>query len=340
MKIFTDEQAKAIIALAETETAKKFFTAVASNDYDVEALGTFKVIINTDDRDRQMEIVKPEGAIIDNYLKNPTVLACHNYWAMPIGACLDLKLTEAGWEASGIFAPTEEGQTARKLYDLGILRTTSIGFIPLERDAAESWVITKWELLEFSFVPVPANPAALTVEQAKLIEEMSAKVGVPKEDVAEVVFKSLTFKKKEEAATDQLKTCTACQAELKGEEGGELCPACTAAKQTDSKQVEELNETISKLEADLADLKAGRVLSDKNRKLVASCVETLQGSIAALEDLLKSTEAAPADGDADEGNKGKTSQGTDLDEATEKAATHRLLKSVVSVMTDHISKLR
>jgi hypothetical protein len=65
--------------------------------------------------------------------------------------------------AKGRFAPEDANpfaQQVRKLYDAKIIKTTSVGFIAREM---EGNVITKAELLEFSFVPVPANPMALSL---------------------------------------------------------------------------------------------------------------------------------------------------------------------------------
>lgn len=68
----------------------------------------------------------------------------------------------------GVFAGTEKAQVVRQLYDEGIMKTVSVGFIPRERDAKNSKIITKAELLELSFVPVPANPNALSLQKEML----------------------------------------------------------------------------------------------------------------------------------------------------------------------------
>jgi hypothetical protein len=47
-----------------------------------------------------------------------------------------------------------------KSWERKFLNTVSIGFIPLER-SEDGRTITKAELLEFSIVPIPANPQAL-----------------------------------------------------------------------------------------------------------------------------------------------------------------------------------
>jgi phage head maturation protease len=43
------------------------------------------------------------------------------------------------------------------------LKTVSVGFIPKERDPENQRIITRAELLEVSFVPVPCNPNALSL---------------------------------------------------------------------------------------------------------------------------------------------------------------------------------
>lgn len=129
--------------------------------------GTFKVIISTEDVDRQGESVLLSGWDLSFYKLNPVVLWAHDYSQMPIGVCTSIDIADGKLVAEGKFAPTDFAQDVRKLYDLGMLRTTSVGFIPKEWHASEGGVITRAELLEFSFVPVPANPYALSMNQMK-----------------------------------------------------------------------------------------------------------------------------------------------------------------------------
>ena len=66
--------------------------------------------------------------------------------------------------AEFVFADTEYGNIARKLYEGGFLKTSSIGFIVKERQADNWRNITKCELLEWSLVAVPANPMAISLD--------------------------------------------------------------------------------------------------------------------------------------------------------------------------------
>jgi len=151
--------------------------------------GTFDVIISTENVDRQGDIVRQNGWDFTNYKKNPIVLWGHDYYKLPIGVCTDWYLTEQNGVpalgAKGFFYPADINplaQQVRKMYEFGLKLgvgagcTTSVGFIPRDFDPDNRSIITKAELLEFSFVPVPANqdvgPAsgrALTFAEAKEI---------------------------------------------------------------------------------------------------------------------------------------------------------------------------
>lgn len=125
--------------------------------------GKFEVIASSESVDRQGEIVLQEGIDIKNYMNNPVILFGHDYWSLPIGKATEIVRQAGKTVVRGVFASAEANplaQQVRKLYEEGILKAVSIGFIPLEYNGNQ---ITKSELLELSFVPVPANPEALSV---------------------------------------------------------------------------------------------------------------------------------------------------------------------------------
>ena len=127
------------------------------------AAGTFEVIITTENLDRYQEVIKLDGWELDHYLKNPVVLWGHDH-QKPIGLATSVEIADGKMVAKGKFAPTAFAQEIRQLYDAGIIKATSVGFIEKER---EGNLITKAELLEFSFVSVPANPYALSLAMEK-----------------------------------------------------------------------------------------------------------------------------------------------------------------------------
>jgi hypothetical protein len=165
--------------------------------------GTFDVIISTEDTDRAGEIVKQSGWELANYKNNPIVLWGHDYYSLPVGVCPETYLTEKdgvpALGAKGVFLSADINpfaQQVRKLYEFGLKAgagvgcTTSVGFIPKEFDDKSRNTITKAELLEFSFVPIPANqgvgPAkgrAITFEEAKELDL----------DVAGLILKGIQF---------------------------------------------------------------------------------------------------------------------------------------------------
>lgn len=158
-----DEQSKATVLSLFNEYTK--LAKDATVDY-----GSFKVIATSDDVDRDGEIIDVNGWDFKNYETNPVVLWGHDFTSMPIGKVT--KLTRDGNKiiAEGVFAPTERGQEVRKAYEGEFLNTVSVGFIPRERKGN---TITKSELLELSFVPVPANANAVAL---RAVEELSVKM--------------------------------------------------------------------------------------------------------------------------------------------------------------------
>ena len=126
--------------------------------------GEFEVVASTAGVDRDGEIIKIEAWDTDNFMKNPVVLFGHDYWSLPIGVVTSLEVKGDQLIAKGIFAKTEAAQEIRRLYDDGILKAVSVGFIVKNR---EGYIITEAELLELSFVPVPANADALSLSKMK-----------------------------------------------------------------------------------------------------------------------------------------------------------------------------
>lgn len=121
--------------------------------------GTFEVVITTENVDRYGEVIKLDGWELNNYNNNPVVLWGHDYKQLPIGITTSIETRDGKMIAKGKFAAHDFAQTIRQLYDLGMMRATSVGFIEKER---EGNLITKAELLEYSFVSIPANPYALS----------------------------------------------------------------------------------------------------------------------------------------------------------------------------------
>lgn len=121
--------------------------------------------------DRDNEIIRVDGIDLENYKKNPVVLWAHGYdfnrGMVPIGK--NLKLSKVDTEdQKGIYALTQFyddafSENIFKMYKDGFLKTWSIGFISKQdriTDDDGHGIFPMTELLEYSSVPIPANPEA------------------------------------------------------------------------------------------------------------------------------------------------------------------------------------
>lgn len=125
-------------------------------------LGRFRVVMTKEVPDRMGEVVDIKGLEVGNFMKNPVVLKNHDHKQMPIGRVERAEVEGDEMIAEGIFAPTEDGQMIRQLWENGFLNSSSIGFMAKEAEEIEGEThITKSELLELSLVTVPANQEAL-----------------------------------------------------------------------------------------------------------------------------------------------------------------------------------
>ena len=153
--------------------------------------------INTAARDRDNEIIVPKGAMMADYKKNPVVMFCHNYSMLPVGKNLWIKFDGNGLVAKTQYAKHQKAEEVYQYRSDGFPLAESIGFIPvkmvrpadlLDEDLVKlgldpvearkaSLIYTKWILLEYSDVPVPANPEALQLAVTKgLISQEEAKL--------------------------------------------------------------------------------------------------------------------------------------------------------------------
>lgn len=152
--------------------------------YDPHALMNIQGVANANIVDRVDERLDPRGCMVQSYLKNPQLLAHHCYH-YPIGQVTTLNIEEGGVTFGGwVGDPSKAPLTAmqiemRSLLAQGIIRTVSVGFIPLKIRAPlynnnggleEALVIEQWELLEISLVAVPCNQDSL-IEVVKHLDE-------------------------------------------------------------------------------------------------------------------------------------------------------------------------
>jgi hypothetical protein len=167
-----------------------------------------RFVISDDSQDRDEDIMLASGCDFTNFAKNPQFLGFHNYYDFPLGVPKRWWIDGNKVMADVYFPTVQELSTDPELasekarlvdttycmYKAGMLSAVSIGFQPVEMspnpksESGYGKLIKKWELYEFSAVPVPANPNALaqgiksgaiSAKQAKQWEDVMEKGALP-----------------------------------------------------------------------------------------------------------------------------------------------------------------
>jgi uncharacterized protein len=135
------------------------------------AARTVTAVISTAAPDRAGDVVVPAGLRnAEEFLLNPVVLWAHQRTLPPVGTCVSLDVQPSRLVAVTKFAGgLPLADDVFRLYEQGVLRGWSVGLLP-RRAAPRSGRgvrIDEWDLLEYSAVPVPENPEALTLAVEK-----------------------------------------------------------------------------------------------------------------------------------------------------------------------------
>ena len=164
---------------------------VKSLDVDSEKR-TMDGVISTEAVDRDREVVVARGLDFTEYRKNPVVLFMHDAYS-PIGKCASGPTLRRRNKVTEVVATTEFAETklAEEVFGLvngGFVRGISIGMNPstMERTPPSPveirkkpyWsearaVIRSAEIIEYSFVSIPANADALTEAVSKGLIKMT-----------------------------------------------------------------------------------------------------------------------------------------------------------------------
>ncbi len=145
--------------------------------------------ISTTSVDRDGDVILPSGLDSRNFEKNPVVLMMHNNQKLPLGRAVSLDKTTDAVIAKAVMErrppslPSNiewQPDTILDLFKQGAPLGFSVGFKIKDNGARPATgkdrrrfgedvmrVITQWELLEFSVVPIPANQDALLMAVSK-----------------------------------------------------------------------------------------------------------------------------------------------------------------------------
>lgn len=175
--------------------------------------GSFVAIASTNSIDRHGEVVDNNGWDLKAFKKNPVILWGHDHTEPAIGVSKKTWVEGTGKKAKLMIQPllhdvTEKARAIKALVDMGVIKTLSVGFKPLE--SPDGITFTKNELLEVSMVNVPANADAMTLAYKSLKDsgfdnDVIKDVGIPVElleKIDEVVDRS----EKMEEDIEELKT--------------------------------------------------------------------------------------------------------------------------------------
>lgn len=152
--------------------------------------GTIQMVVFSDGSvDRAGDTIDPNGWELKDFNKNPVLLWAHDSGfdkSIPaIGNVKNLKVNNSGQLVGSLEFDMDDPFAVKvyKKYKKGILKATSVGFMPLEAEENNEKGIDfkKQQLLEISCVNVPANANALTVMRGMKGKEAKAQRKLMKE---------------------------------------------------------------------------------------------------------------------------------------------------------------
>lgn len=313
----------------------KNFAAIETKVADNEPR-TLVVKISTPTPDRSKDTVQPNGMNADNFLKNPVVMFAHNYADMPIAKCTGLKVQDTGILATVQFPDEgtyDKADTIYKMYKDGFLSAWSIGFMPMDYEENEQggYNFKSWELFEFSSVPVPDNPEALTVMRSKginvdaVLEKKEENSDEPKEAKPESDEPTKAADDETEPYTDDTKITDLTVGDLK-----DIIEDVLENGDTDDDETKQIDSLT---------LKTGRTISGKHEGLLQEACDHMDKAAEQVKTVLSSvaSDDQPAN-DEKEDDKSVTTSGAFFQKLANSLKTNnqkqdltlRLLKTIVS----------
>ena len=217
----------------ELNKKRQGFLRTSVRNVDNENL-TITHTINTKALDRYSTVVLPRGADVKHFLKNSVVLWAHNgddaTMQIPIAKCISLDIRDAEIEVVTEF--NKNDALAVKIFNSyrdGFLHAWSIGFMPMSYKEVDEenlddinskyglkitkedickagywgvYLIYEWELLEYSAVPVPGNPEALSADDEKTFKRELVTRGLMDEQGVNSMDIRASLKRDEEAPSE------------------------------------------------------------------------------------------------------------------------------------------
>jgi len=230
----------------------------------------YEVLVSSGKVDRLGDTINPKGWYLTNYNKNPVILWAHQSGGMfgaaipPVGQATKtwVKDEEELWQKQ-IFAPTPLAQELKTLVDGRFLRAQSVGFLPLVEDGEKGNIEIEGRMYRRIFK-----------------EELKSYV--------EKGFVEIAGKRYEKDGQhfDKQELLEVSWVDVPA-----LPTALVAARKMNlALMTKALEDRISEESLDKIETKEGRVLSEKNRKLIDNCLKQMGVAIDVLKELHVATE--------------------------------------------------
>jgi HK97 family phage prohead protease len=147
-----------------------YSAAIEKFSSDLAAQRQVRFIASDATPDRQGDILEPQGCDLSNFRKSPTLLWMHNPNA-PVARAIEISATSRAVTCLAQFPDAGIDEQSDKVYGLiqsGVVNSVSVGFMPIKSTPLPKGgsKYTRWELLEVSFVSIPANPSAIITQRA------------------------------------------------------------------------------------------------------------------------------------------------------------------------------
>jgi HK97 family phage prohead protease len=171
--------------IRDGETIRRAFTGPVIKAINKEER-QIEFIISTAAEDRYGDTIQVNGWDLKQYKRNPIVLFGHLSMLPPIGKAVKTWKDGDALRSIAQFMPPDLSTFADSIFRMyleGYLRAVSVGFKPIkyerildeEGNPTYAYNFQKQELLEFSAVPIPANPEALVAARQKGIDTLPFK---------------------------------------------------------------------------------------------------------------------------------------------------------------------
>ena len=144
----------------------------------------YRVTIAANEKVRQPPVLEFAGLSTENYFKNPVVMWAHDSegrspsGGLPIARTVALNQGSNGRLVADFEFLTDDpfAQRIKNAWDKGFLRAASISWLPVETVPEEGgrWRDTRSDLLEWSIVPVPADPDALRRAKQRMMPDAAS----------------------------------------------------------------------------------------------------------------------------------------------------------------------